>query len=70
MQYTFQDFINETFPHPKNTPLRRGQRMAHILQTRRFDLFEQAQEMGLNPFYDDAKIPEFLAYVGTNWDNA
>lgn len=72
MEYTFADFLDQCFPHPPECAqlgIRRGQRMANLLQEQKPYLFKQARNAGVDPFYDDAKIPNFLAYIGTHWDS-
>ena len=72
MKYTFANYLDQCFPHPpemKQLGIRRGQNMAHVLQENKPYLLEQARKAGVDPFYNDAKIPEFLAYVGTRWDS-
>lgn len=72
MLYTLEDFINQTYPHPpemQQLGIRRGQHMANVLQENKPYLLKQARNAGVDPFYDDAKIPEFLAYIGTRWES-
>lgn len=72
MEYTFTDYLDQCFPHPPECTqlgIRRGQRMADMLRESKPYLHRQAQNADVSPFYDDAKIPAFLAYVGTRWDS-
>jgi hypothetical protein len=48
---------------------RLGQTYFNILYAERPDLSERVRGTGLDPFYSDAVVPEFLTWLGANWDS-
>ena len=46
---------------------RRGQRAFNVLRDMRPDLAERVRSTGVDPFYEDSRLPAFLAWVEANW---
>ena len=49
------------------TYLRKGQAFQTVLSAVRPDLDKKTTENGLNVFSNDAKFPEFVAFLRQNW---
>lgn len=47
---------------------RRGQWAFNVLSAQRPDLAEFVRASGLDPFYEDSRMNDFLDFVGENWD--
>jgi len=62
---TFQDFLNTA----KNVPvgLRTGQHLYNTLAKVRPDIADVLMETGLDPFYDDNRVPAAIATIKANW---
>lgn len=48
--------------------LRKGQRVFNMLWALRPDLADELRTTYCDPFYDDARLPEFWEYIEGRWD--
>lgn len=66
---TFDEYVVEAtarFRHP-GLDERKGQAFFNELLVVRPDIAERARGSALDPFYQDARLPEFLAFVAVKW---
>lgn len=52
---------------PDEKRWRRGQAYFNVLDDVRPDLADQVRAMALDPFHNDDKVPQFLAWVCLHW---
>ena len=68
--FTFNDYLT-TWSRHQEPSQRSGQWAFNLLQETRPDLSNKVCGDALNdPFYDDRKLPNFLAWVAVRWDDA
>jgi hypothetical protein len=62
--------VNQRFERsqiPGGDPWRRGQTYMNLLQTVRPGLYAKLVGSSTDPFHDDARIPQFLAWLAKEW---
>lgn len=65
---TFEEWLQEAVKYNlSNKDQRRGQAYYNSLQSIRMDLTSDIVGTKLDPFYDNARLNEFLDYVKKNW---
>jgi hypothetical protein len=66
---TFQEYVMAAAEAILNSSLQRaGQAYFNLLNEVRPDLAEYVRGTLYDPFYRDARIPEFLAFIASRWD--
>ena len=54
---------------PSSKQWRRGQAYFNVLHDVRPDLAKQIQSTALDPFYNDARLPQFCAWLSQHWND-
>lgn len=68
MTVTFEDYLID-FAHREHGAQRHGQVLFNLLSEQHPKLAERVLISGVDPFYDNARIPEFLAWCREHWSD-
>lgn len=64
----FHEYLSQWTRSLSNFPQwRAGQAAFNILHQHRPDLANMVRNTGLDPFYDDDKLPGFLVWISERW---
>lgn len=65
---TFNEFVVELAKYQGAASWRAGQRALNFLTIIRPDIADLLRGSDFDPFYDDARLPDFYDFVCRHWD--
>lgn len=69
-KYSFFEFVDMSRQaHTNNPNWRLGQSYFNVLHRLRPDLANKVRSTNLDTFYNDTRIPAFLAHIKEHWDD-